>query len=111
MPMSIETERREERHKEDIRSLPIINPNHLGVPARAPAGHKRRHHPVLHAVLPLEPRRARPPRELSARIAGSTPEHLDVEARREVVHVDIERRSPFPAAGAAGRREGRGEGG
>ena len=91
----VEAQRREERHEERVRQLRIRNPNGFSAAAAAVV-EERAHHPVLHAVLFLQARVFRPRRPVlggdrSLRRAPAV-NHADVEAAREIVHVDPERR-------------------
>lgn len=115
VPVGIETKRREEGHEESIRLLPIENPNRL---LRLFSTHQRRHHPVLHAVLLLDPRILRPRWQLPVRRHGrlgigipAVVQHAEVESVGEVVHVDLEGRLPGGSrGGGAAERGGGGEG-
>lgn len=97
VPMRIKTQRRKEGHEECIGHFRIRNLNRLPfiLTLAFTFIQKRAHHPVLHTVLPLQPRILRPrrPRPYGHRsLVGATAiNHSDVEAARKIVHVDPER--------------------
>lgn len=97
----VEAERGEEGHEEGVGGVRIPHPDGLPSPLRSRAPIlERRHHPVLHAVLAPDPARGRRPRGEPR--AGGGPHHGDVEARRQVVHEDAERRDCGRAPGGEG---------
>ena len=88
----VETERREERHEEGIGEFRIRNPNHFSA---LDFVEERPHHPVLNAVLLLQPPIGGPRWPVVhgdgclRRIAAVN--HANVEAAREIVHEDPKR--------------------
>lgn len=93
MPMSVEAQGREERHKEHISRFWIRNPYRFHVLISAII-QKWSHHPVLHAVLLLETWIAWPWRQVLCRqwgfISTLAVQHPNMELARKVVHVDLE---------------------